>query len=86
VRSRRDRLRAAAAVLIAGAAGPAAALVSGGAAHVAMLFTHPAHGGPGMDMGPPEEFYVVSQRGADSEPVRRDLPSHGHRWPTSGCR
>lgn len=87
MRSRRDRLRAAAAVLIAGAAGPAAAhfqilympetaLVSGGAAHVAMLFTHPAHGGPGMDMGPPEEFYVVSQRGADSEPVRRDLREH----------
>lgn len=88
MRPRRAWLRRAAAILISGAAaGPAAAhfqmlympetaLESGGAAHVLMLFTHPARGGPGMDMGPPEAFYVVSQRGEDAEPVRRDLREH----------
>lgn len=87
MRLRRGPLRLAAAILGAGAVAPAAAhfqilympetaLESGGAAHVAMLFTHPAHGGPSMDMGPPEEFYVVSQRGEDAEPVRRDLREH----------
>jgi cobalt/nickel transport protein len=38
-----------------------------------MLFSHPAHGGPSMDMGEPQAFYVVSQRGDDAEPVRTDL-------------
>lgn len=38
-----------------------------------MLFSHPAHGGPSMDMGEPRAFYVVSQRGDDAEPVRTDL-------------
>lgn len=84
---RRRWLRVVAAALIAGTAAPAAAhfqmlympetaLESGGATHVLMLFTHPARGGPDMAMGPPEEFYVVSQRGEDAEPVRRDLREH----------
>ena len=41
-----------------------------------LLFTHPAHGGPHMDMGEPEAFYVISQRGDDAEPVRTDLTEH----------
>jgi len=41
-----------------------------------MVFTHPVHGGPHMDMGQPEQFYVVSQRGSDSEPKRTDLMKH----------
>ncbi|HEX6994325.1 MAG TPA: DUF4198 domain-containing protein [Gammaproteobacteria bacterium] len=87
MRPRSGRLRVAAAVLIAGAAAPAAAhfqmlympetaLEAGGATHVVMLFTHPAHGGPSMSMGAPDEFYVVSQRGEDAAPVRRDLREH----------
>lgn len=38
-----------------------------------MLFTHPVHGGPHMDMGAPEKFYVVSQRGDAAEPRLTDL-------------
>ena len=38
-----------------------------------LLFTHPAHGGPHMDMGQPQAFYVISQRGDDAEPVKTDL-------------
>jgi cobalt/nickel transport protein len=38
-----------------------------------LLFTHPAHGGPHMDMGEPEAFYVISQRGDAALPVRTDL-------------
>ena len=49
------------------------ALTSPAALDFTMVFTHPAHGGPHMSMGEPEAFYVVSQRGADAEPVRTDL-------------
>ncbi|MEZ0121781.1 MAG: DUF4198 domain-containing protein [Candidatus Reddybacter sp.] len=45
----------------------------GKATQFTMVFTHPVHGGPHMDMGQPEQFYVVSQRGGDSEPKRTDL-------------
>lgn len=45
----------------------------GRASDFLMLFTHPVHGGPHMDMGTPEEFYVVSQRGGDAERVKTDL-------------
>ncbi len=38
-----------------------------------MLFTHPAHGGPHMDMAAPEKFYLVSQRGDAAEPQVQDL-------------
>lgn len=75
---------AVAAVLAVGLAAPAGAhfqmlflaetaLESGQPTLLSMLFTHPAHGGPSMDMGMPEEFYLVSQRGEDAEPVRTDL-------------
>lgn len=48
------------------------ALDSGRATHFTLLFTHPAHGGPHMDMGEPEAFYVLSQRG-EAEVVRTQL-------------
>ena len=41
--------------------------------HFVMVFTHPAHGGPSMDMAEPNAFYMLAQRGDDSEPVRTDL-------------
>lgn len=40
-----------------------------------ILFTHPAHGGPHMDMGEPEAFYMISQRG-DADAVRTDLAEY----------
>jgi cobalt/nickel transport protein len=49
------------------------ALESAQALHFVMVFSHPAHGGPSMEMSGPESFFVVSQRGDDSEPVRTDL-------------
>lgn len=52
---------------------PEMAPTRGKATEFTMVFTHPVHGGPHMDMGLPEQFYVVSQRGGDSEPKRTDL-------------
>ncbi len=52
---------------------PEMAPTRGKATQFTMVFTHPVHGGPHMDMGQPEQFYVVSQRGGDSEPKRTDL-------------
>jgi cobalt/nickel transport protein len=49
------------------------ALESAQALHFVMVFSHPAHGGPSMEMISPESFFVVSQRGDDSEPLRTDL-------------
>lgn len=42
----------------------------------AIVFTHPAHGGPHMDIEAPEAFYVVSQRGDDATPIRTDLTGY----------
>ncbi len=53
-----------------------AALNGGQATELLLLFTHPAHGGPNMDMGVPEAFYVVSQRGEDAAPVTTDLTEY----------
>jgi cobalt/nickel transport protein len=50
-----------------------AALNRGQPTQILLLFTHPAHGGPNMHMGEPEEFYVVSQRGEDADSLNRDL-------------
>lgn len=47
----------------------------GQATELLLLFSHPVHGGPNMDMGAPESFYVVSQRG-DAEPVTTDLKQY----------
>lgn len=55
---------------------PEAALVNGQATPILLLFSHPAHGGPHMDMGAPEAFYVVSQRGEDAAPITTDLREH----------
>jgi cobalt/nickel transport protein len=52
---------------------PETALNGSQALHFVMVFSHPAHGGPSMEMAEPEAFYVVSQRGDDSEPVKTDL-------------
>jgi cobalt/nickel transport protein len=52
---------------------PETALDGAQALHFVMAFSHPAHGGPTMEMSPPWAFFVVSQRGDDSEPVRTDL-------------
>ena len=53
-----------------------AALNGGQATELLLLFTHPAHGGPNMDMGVPEAFYVVSQRGQEAVPVTTDLTEY----------
>jgi cobalt/nickel transport protein len=52
---------------------PETALDGAQALHFVMVFSHPAHGGPSMEMSAPEEFFVVSQRGDDGEPVKTDL-------------
>ena len=52
---------------------PEMAPTKGKATQFTMVFTHPVHGGPHMDMGQPEQFYVVSQRGGDAKPKRTDL-------------
>jgi cobalt/nickel transport protein len=54
---------------------PDTALNGGQALHFVMVFSHPAHGGPTMQMAEPDAFFVVSQRGDDADPVRTDLKS-----------
>ncbi len=54
---------------------PETALGGAQALHFVMVFSHPAHGGPSMQMADPGAFFVVSQRGDDAEPVRTDLKS-----------
>ena len=52
-----------------------AALKNGQATNLLLLFTHPAHGGPNMNMGVPEAFYLVSQRG-EAAAVKTDLTQY----------
>lgn len=52
---------------------PETALHGAEALHFVMVFSHPAHGGPSMEMAEPGAFFVISQRGDDAEPVRTDL-------------
>ncbi len=40
---------------------------------LALVFTHPFEAGHTMDMGTPEAFYVLSQRGADGKAQKTDL-------------
>lgn len=54
----------------------ATALETSRALRFLMLFTHPARGGPHMDMEEPEAFYVLSQRGEDAPLQRTDLREH----------
>jgi cobalt/nickel transport protein len=51
---------------------PEAALNEAAAMPLALVFSHPFDNGFTMDMGRPEAFYVVSQRG-DAEPRTTDL-------------
>jgi cobalt/nickel transport protein len=51
---------------------PQAALKESAAIPFALVFSHPFDSGFTMDMGKPEAFYVVSQRG-DAEPKTTDL-------------
>jgi cobalt/nickel transport protein len=51
---------------------PEAALNESAAVELALVFSHPFDNGYTMDMGPPEAFYVVSQRG-EAEPRTTDL-------------
>jgi cobalt/nickel transport protein len=52
---------------------PDAALNESSAVPLALIFSHPFDNGYTMDMGEPEAFYVVSQRGGDAERVTTDL-------------
>jgi cobalt/nickel transport protein len=52
---------------------PEAALNESAAVPLALVFAHPFDNGITMDMGLPEEFYVVSQRGPEAERVTTDL-------------
>jgi cobalt/nickel transport protein len=55
---------------------PESALERAAETSLALVFTHPFHGGPTMAMGKPLAFYVVSQRGEDAEPVKTDLSKY----------
>ena len=55
---------------------PESALERAAETQMALVFTHPFHGGPTMAMGQPKAFYVVSQRGEDSAPVKTDLAKY----------
>ncbi|MFL2547120.1 MAG: DUF4198 domain-containing protein [Candidatus Rariloculaceae bacterium] len=52
---------------------PEAALTESQALPLALVFSHPFNNGYTMSMGAPEEFYVISQRGAEAEPRMTDL-------------
>ena len=52
---------------------PEAALNESQAVPLALVFSHPFDNGYTMDMGHPEAFYVVSQRGAESDKTTTDL-------------
>ena len=51
---------------------PEAALVKGGKLPLLLLFTHPFEAGHTMDMGKPEQFFVVRTRG-ENKPKKMDL-------------
>lgn len=52
---------------------PEAALNESAAVPLALVFAHPFDNGITMDMGTPEAFYVVSQRGPEAERETTDL-------------
>lgn len=51
---------------------PEMAMEEGGNIALKLVFTHPFEAGHTMDMGTPQQFYVVRSRG-ENEPVRADL-------------
>lgn len=52
---------------------PEAALNESRALPLALVFSHPFNNGYTMDMGEPEAFYVIGQRGAGAERTKTDL-------------
>jgi cobalt/nickel transport protein len=55
---------------------PEAALRESAALPLALVFSHPFDNGYTMNMGSPEAFYVIAQRGEEAEPVTTDLMSY----------
>jgi cobalt/nickel transport protein len=55
---------------------PEAALRESAPIRLALVFSHPFDNGYTMDMGPPEAFYVISQRGAEAERRTTDLTEY----------
>lgn len=55
---------------------PQSALRTGQALTLDLVFTHPFEAGHTMSMGKPQEFYVVSQRGAAAKPRKTDLQQY----------
>jgi cobalt/nickel transport protein len=51
---------------------PEAAMVKGGQIPLALVFTHPFEAGHTMDMGKPQQFFVIQSRG-ENEPKKVDL-------------
>ena len=51
---------------------PEAAMTKGGKIPVVLVFTHPFEAGHTMDMGQPEQFFVMKSRG-ENEPKKVDL-------------
>jgi cobalt/nickel transport protein len=52
---------------------PEAALNESRAIPLALVFSHPFNNGYTMNMGEPEAFYVISQRGAEAQRKKTDL-------------
>ncbi|OLN28194.1 Additional periplasmic component NikK of nickel ECF transporter [Desulfovibrio sp. DV] len=52
---------------------PEIALDKGGEVDMRLVFTHPFEAGHTMDMGAPEQFFMVFQRGAEGEAQKTDL-------------
>jgi cobalt/nickel transport protein len=52
---------------------PQTALKSGQETHLLLVFTHPFEAGHTMDMGAPQGFYVLSQRGTEARAQKTDL-------------
>ena len=52
---------------------PDAALTESHALPLALVFSHPFNNGYTMNMGEPEAFYVISQRGSETAPREIDL-------------
>jgi cobalt/nickel transport protein len=52
---------------------PEIALDKGGEVDMRLVFTHPFEAGHTMDMGTPEQFFMVYQKGGEGEPQKTDL-------------
>jgi len=55
---------------------PEIALEKGQAVDLSLVFTHPFEAGHTMDMGTPEEFYVLAQRGEEAQSKKTDLKEY----------